>query len=172
MMRLLGETIKVPREGQKMGIFKSSPFLLKIMEYSLCYWCHFLQKKRKKAYFSFFQEDLLKISKFNGFNFGVCSRGFLDDALFFLIFASAFFLEKHISSQFYVKYRIGYFFLEAKDLEGEFFFAGAALKRALLLSCCLLRQPAGSKPEPNCFTLYILWIETGLNVDNVSPKWI
>ena len=41
------------------------------------------------------------------------SRGFLDDALFSLIFASAFFLEKHISSQFYVKYKIGYFFLEA-----------------------------------------------------------
>ena len=52
----------------------------------------------------------MKISKFNGFNFGVCSRGFLDDALFSLIFASAFFLEKHISSQFYVKYKIGYFF--------------------------------------------------------------
>ena len=36
------------------------------------------------------------------------------------------------------------------------FFAVAALKRAWLLSCCLLRQPAGSEPEPNCFTLYIL----------------
>ena len=46
-----------------------------------------------------------------------------------------------------------------KDLEGEFFFAVAALKRAWLLSCCLLRQPAGSEPEPNCFTLYILWVE-------------
>ena len=36
------------------------------------------------------------------------------------------------------------------------FFAVAALKQAWLLSCCLLRQPAGSEPEPNCFTLYIL----------------
>ena len=73
----------------------------------------FFAKKGEKGLFQFFQEDLLKISKFNGFNFGVCSGGFLDDALFSLIFASAFFLEKHISSQFYVKYKIGYFFLEA-----------------------------------------------------------
>ena len=36
-----------------------------------------------------------------------------------------------------------------KDLEGEFFFAVAALKWAWLLSYCLLRQPAG---------LYILFL--------------
>ena len=74
----------------------------------------FFAKKKEKGLFQFFfQEDLLKISKFNGFNFGVCSGGFLDDALFPLFLHLHFFLEKHISSQFYVKYKIGYFFLEA-----------------------------------------------------------
>ena len=51
----------------------------------------FFAKKGEKGLFQFFQEDLLKISKFNGFNFGVCSGGFLDDALFPL------FLHLHFS---------------------------------------------------------------------------
>ena len=51
-------------------------------------------------------------------------------------------------------------FLQQERILKVIFFAMAALKRAWLLSCCLLRQPAGSEPELNCFTLYILWGNT------------